>query len=357
MKKIRSYILKGKEVVIGLEDSKKSWLVCARSGRTVVHEASMTASYAILRSYFRNKFPECKIRVMYEAGFRGFELHDRLVADGYDCVVTPPHTVTQEKCSKKKNDRIDCRRLAKNYENGDYRACHVPSRQQREDRQMVRVLNQIQKDITRACNRIRRTIEYHGLEEHFSNGEWSERKYREVEEKMKAIPMSDSLRFVFEMLFRSLREERAKKLDVLRRLRTLVCSDGYRDRVKLLQSAPGIGPLTAIRLALEWGDVSRFKSKEDFGAFLGLIPSEHSSGEQDHKGHITKQGNRSVRWWLIESAWVAIRHDPVLLEKYQTIISHSGSSKKAIVAVARKLAIRLRAVLLSGIPYQLGVIE
>jgi transposase len=68
MEKIREYVLKGKDVYVGLEDSKKSWKVCVRSGRLVVHETSMPAEYENLRGYFHNKFPECRIRVMYEAG-------------------------------------------------------------------------------------------------------------------------------------------------------------------------------------------------------------------------------------------------------------------------------------------------
>jgi len=67
-----------------------------------------------------------------------------------------------------------------------------------------------------------------------------------------------------------------------------------------LKSAPGIGMLTAIRLTLEWGDVSRFGRKEDFASFLGMVPSDYSSGEQERHGHITEQGNRSVRGWLVE---------------------------------------------------------
>ena len=92
MRKIQDFVLKGKKIFVGLEDSKKTWKVCVRSERIVVHEASMSAEYENIRNYFRNKFPECKIRVMYEAGFRGFEWHDLLVGDGWECVVTPPHT-------------------------------------------------------------------------------------------------------------------------------------------------------------------------------------------------------------------------------------------------------------------------
>ncbi len=130
----------------------------------VVQETSMPAQYEVLRNYFHNKFPECRIKVMYEAGFRGFELHDQLVADGWECVVTPPHTVTEEKCQRKKNDRADCRRLAKNLETNDYHSCFVPNKELREDRQVSRTCGQVQTDINRVCNRIRRTLEFHGLD-------------------------------------------------------------------------------------------------------------------------------------------------------------------------------------------------
>ena len=86
------------------------------------------------------------------------------------------------------------------------------------------------------------------------------------------------------------------------------------------------------------------------------MPSDYSSGDQERRGHITKQGNRSVRRWLVESAWVAIRYDPALLEKFQRVLRNCGSKKIAIVAVARKLALRLRRVLLTGESYAIGVV-
>lgn len=357
MKKIREYVLKDKDIYVGLEDSKMSWKICVRNQRTVVQECTMPASYEVLRNYFHNKFPDCRIRVMYEAGFRGFNLHDQLVGDGWECIVTPPHTVTQEKCSLQKNDRIDCRRLAKNNENGDYRACAVPSRRLREDRQVSRLYGQLQRDIVRVCSRIRRGIEFHGLERHFPPGKWTSARYREAQEWIKTSEVSEQLKFVFAQLFGELNWLRSSRLEVMRRLRELSKQEPYKKTVGLLRSAPGIGFLTSIRLAFEWGDVGRFERKEEFASFLGLIPSDYSTGEQVHKGHITKQGNRQVRSMLVESSWMAIRYDPVLLDKYQQVKLHSGSGKKAIVAVAHKLALRLRAVLISGTPYELGLVE
>jgi len=351
------YILRKERVFVGLEDAKRTWSLCVRSGGMIVHETSMPAKYGVLRSYFHNKFPECQIQVMYEAGFGGFELHDQLVADGWECVVTPPHTVTEEKCQRKKNDRTDCRRLAKNLENGDYRKCFVPDKGLREDRQISRTCGQVQADITRVCNRIRRMLEFHGLDNGLPAGRWSGAAYAQLRQHLKKVEMSDSLRFSFEVMFRELENLRQLKKELVLQLRKLARSDRYRGSVRLLMSAPGIGMLTAIRLTLEWGDLSRFGRKEDFASFLGLVPSDYSSGDQEHRGHITKQGNRSVRWWLTESSWVAIRHDPVLLDKFRRVLRHCGSKKKAIVAVARKLALRLRKVWLSGEPYVVGVVE
>jgi len=163
MRKMQEYILKGNRIFIGLEDSKKTWKVCVRSDRMIVHETSMPAEYEIFKTYLMNHFPDCTITVMYEAGFQGFWLHDLLEEDGIDYIVTPANKVTWAKDDRVKTDKRDARRLAQNLENGDYVSCHVPDRERREDRQISRTLTQVQKDITATKNRIRRFLDYHGL--------------------------------------------------------------------------------------------------------------------------------------------------------------------------------------------------
>lgn len=357
MKNQTQEVLRKEKIFVGLEDSKKTWVICVRSGGVVIQETSMPADYEALRNYFRNKFPECQIQVIYEAGFRGFELHDQLVADGRECVVTPPHTVTEEKCQRKKNDRTDCRRLARNLENGDYHTCFVPDKEQREDRQISRTYGQVQSDIQRVCNRIRKMLEFHGLDDDLPPGNWSATMYKKLKRHLNELEISDSLRFSFHVMLRELEYLQGLKKELIQQLQRLAVSDRYKESVELLKSAPGIGMRTAIRLVMEWGDVSRFKRKEEFASFLGLIPSDYSSGEKERQGHITKQGNRGVRAWLVESSWVAIRKDPVLLDKFRRVLKNCGSKKKAIVAVARKLAMRLRRILLSKEPYVVGVVE
>jgi transposase len=351
------YILKGQLVFVGLEDSKRTWKICVRSGGIVVNEASMPAKYDVLHNYLRNRFPECKITVMYEAGFRGFDLHDKLRADGWECVVTPPHTVMQEKCQRQKNDRIDCRRLAKNLERNDYKICHVFDKQQREDRQISRMYEQNQKDITRVCNRIRRTLEFHGLDSHFDPGAWRKRDYITARERLEGMEISSSLWFSLQTYFDTLEKLWQLKKEILKKLSELAKTERYQKNVEIVKSAPGIGKLTAIRLVLELGDMTRFKRKEEFGSFIGLIPSDYSTGETDRKGHITKQGNHALRGWLIESSWVAIKYDPVLLDKYQRVFKNCNSKKKAIVAVAKKLAMRIRTMLITQQPYIIGQVR
>ncbi len=107
MRKMQNHIVKSNRIFIGLEDSKRTWKICVRCDKMIVQETSMPADYKVLYSYLQNKFPDCQIQVMYEAGFSGFWLHDKLQSDGIECIVTPAHKVTQAKVSKFKTDKVD----------------------------------------------------------------------------------------------------------------------------------------------------------------------------------------------------------------------------------------------------------
>jgi transposase len=353
MEKMIKFIAKNKDIFVGLEDSKRSWKLCVRSEKIVIQETSMPAKYEALKSYFRNNFPGCKIKIIYEAGFKGFTLHDRLISDGFECVVTPPHTVTQEKDNRVKCDKIDARRLALNLENGDYKTCCVPDKELREDRQISRMLIQVQKDINKCKNRIRKFLDFHGYDEEFPAGTWYEREYKALEEFKFPEPLNAQMDIYLSTLKHF--AETKKKLTEL--LKALTKKKRYARVFELFESAPGVGWYTAIRLILEWGtDIAqRFKTDKKIASFTGLTSSEFSTGETVKRGRITGQGNRSVRAWLIESAWTAYKRDPALLHKFQEVYQHTSSKKKAIVAVARKLAVRLRALVGTDTPYQIGV--
>lgn len=81
-RRIQDFVIRGKEIFVGLEDSKKTWKIAVRCEKTVIHEAAMEARYPLLIRYLRHRFPECTIHLIYEAGFKGFNLYDQLVEDG-----------------------------------------------------------------------------------------------------------------------------------------------------------------------------------------------------------------------------------------------------------------------------------
>lgn len=352
MKKMINYTAKNQKIYIGLEDSKKTWKLCVRSNGIAIQETSMPAQYKILHSYLKKNYPGCSIKIIYEAGFKGFTLADKLNNDGFHCVVTPAHTVTQEKNNKIKCDKIDARRLAKILENNDYKSCTIPDKELREDRQISRTLIQVQKDITRTKNRIRKLLDFHGYDESFPAGIWYESHYRQL--KNHSFP--ESLQYCIDLHLNMLDHLLGTKKALTKKLKELTKKDRYSETAKTISSAPGIGWFTAIRLVLEWGnDFTRFKTDKSIAAFTGLVCSEYSTGDAIRKGRITGQGNSMIRSWLIEAAWTAYKRDPALLHKFEAVYRHSSSKKKAIVAVARKLVVRLRAMVLNNQPYIIGL--
>lgn len=355
MKKMRTYKLKGKKVFIGIDVAKRKYSLNVRNDKMTVEMLNIPADYEVLGNHLRNQYPLCDIYVIYEAGFSGFGLHDYLTAQGVTCIVTPPTSVTMEKVDKKKCDSRDAARLAKNLENGDYKECFVPDKERREDRLVSRKLEQIQKDLTREKNRVRRLFDFCDLNGKNTSERWyasdwvAARKLSQMD-----TPLGLCLRIHFEhidLLLKHRREARKALFEIGQKER-------YERAVEILSSMPGIGVFSATRLILEWGeDWSRFATAAKVSGYSGLTASEYSTGDHQYRGHVTGQSRGVIRAILIQCAWVAIRYDPVLLRKYNRISKNSGSKKKAIVGVARKMVVRMRAIMISGREYETGLIE
>ena len=136
----------------------------------------------------------------------------------------------------------------------------------------------------------------------------------------------------------------------------MMCRQQYKEKSAIAMSVPGIGPITAMLFLLEVGDVLRFKNFDALNDFVGLCPDTHSSGNKEQSTGITKRHHKQLRSALIEAAWQSIRTDPAMMESYEALTKRMKSTQ-AIIRIARKLLRRLRAVLISGIPYQKGVVE
>jgi transposase len=121
------------------------------------------------------------------------------------------------------------------------------------------------------------------------------------------------------------------------------------------RNVPGIGLIAAMEFLVEFQDVSRFRGAEQIAVYVGLTSSQYSSAEKIRMGRITGIGKNGLRVILVEASWKLITKDGVMREKYSRIKARSGG-KRAIVAIARTLLLKLRRILLDGCPYAMGVI-
>jgi transposase len=123
-----------------------------------------------------------------------------------------------------------------------------------------------------------------------------------------------------------------------------------RPQARRLMTHPGVGPVTALATEVFLGDPARFADGKAVGSYIGLIPSEYSSGDRQRRGRLTKQGNPMLRFLWCEAAIHAARRDPALGRFYRRKLQQKGLGK-ARVAVARKLGIRLWVLLRDEIDY------
>ena len=298
-----------------------------------------------------DRYRDCSIQVVYEAGYFGFWLHDRVVAYGAHCIVTPPSLLPQEYGNRVKTDRRDSRKLAYLSAKGMLRRVWVPTLEERYHRQVVRRRRQLVGDRVRTQNRIKAELRFYGIELVEPRGPWP----RVYVERLWSIRfgnrwMQQSFQRLLEQ-YEFLSEQIAKQTKLLRELSQIPL---YRGRVKILQSVPGIGLIGAMELLVELQDVSRFRRAEHLAAYVGLTPSQYSSAEKIRMGRITRSGKNGLRGTLVEASWMLITKDRAMREKYDRIKARSGA-KRAIVAIARTLLLRSRRILLDGRPYVLGL--
>jgi transposase len=353
MAKIDMTIARDQEVFVGIDVSKRSYSVAIRCGQEVVHGSTVPARYEHLRALWA-RLPGCQIHAVYEAGFSGFGLYDALCRDGIDARVTPPSKVPRSG-DRVKTDRLDAKKLAQELARGTLRRCRVPEPAIRADREWSRYLTQLTVQQTRLQAQIKMRLAWHDLTPSADGPRRWSRAYRA---EVLAMAGGDGpLATILRNMLERLGDVERHRTQAKRTLRQLAKTEPYRRSVELMQSVPGIGWLTAIRLVLEWGDLSVFRNGAAFASYLGLTPTESSSGDRVCRGAITRQGNRWVRAWLIESAWRAITIDPALQARFHRLAPGPANKKRAIVAVARTLALRLRACWLSGQPYTIGVVR
>jgi transposase len=291
---------------------------------------------------------------VYEAGFCGFWIHDELERSGIKCtIVNPADVPTKHKEQVTKTDRVDARKLARGLRNGEFESIYVPSRDALEDRSLVRARLQFIRKQTRCKNQIKSLLYFYGITlPEDTNRYWSNRFITWLEQvRMEQASGDQTLKLLLEELHH-LRETIAS---LTKQIRVLALSNKYCESVQYLHSIPGISSLTAMTLLTELVDINRFESVDKLASYVGIVPGQHSSGEQEIITGLITRRNAFLKYVLIESAWVAVKKDPALILTFNKL-THRMPKNKAIVRIARKLLSRIMFVVKHKQSYQLGMV-
>ena len=339
-------LIQGEELFVGIDLHKRRWHATIRTFDVEIFSSSIAGSWEDLRRIL-SRYKGCRINAVYEAGYLGFWLFDLLTHYGVNCIVTPPSLIPQEYGNRVKTDRLDSRKLAQLLAKGLLKSVWVPNAKERFHRQVIRRRRQLVGDRVRTQNRIKSELYFYGVDLPAPQGKWTQVYFTNLQRiKFKNHWMQQSFKRLLEQ-YEFLCAQIDKQTQLLKQLAQLGL---YRDRVKILRSIPGIGILTAMEILLELQDVSCFRRPEQLAAYVGLTPSQFSSADKIRMGRITRAGKTTVRAALVESCWHLIRKDTAMRKKYEQIKARAGG-KRAIVAIARNLILRIRKMLLDNQPY------
>lgn len=285
----------------------------------------------------------------YEASAQGFGLCDELTAAGIACHVLAPTKMERSARSRKsKCDQKDAQAILEVLRGhllggNELPAVWIPDPELRDDREAVRSRLEVATKAVRVRAQIKMLLKRQGVRKPSTVGiKWT-RKYKAWLlglAKDEAV-LGLGARVALGSLLRQLQalEDEVAALDLA--LSALASSDRYRAAVQELLTLKGVGVLTALVFVTELGDLTRFTNRRQLGAYLGLAPSLHESGEvNDRKGHITRQGSARVRKVLCQAVWSRVRTDAAEREWYQAVVARNPHHKKiAVVGAMRRLAV------------------
>jgi transposase len=339
------------DIFAGLDVDKKSIAATFSDHGTLSKSLRLPYSATHLLNYVNKHFAEKRIAFVYEAGPTGFGLHDELLAGNHKCLVVTPSTVPSERGRRVKTNRLDSKNLSERLRGGELRGVQVPNRAYRELRHLVQLRDVHTKDLTASKQRIKALLLYEGIEFPEPSGHWNVRAIA----GLRQLPCSSEVRFKLDHLIGTLYFHFNSAATVQKRIRQFCKQDSELQRsITLLTSLPGVGSITAAQAVARLGDWRELKNVRQIAGFLGLVSSEHSTGEKVNRGPITRSGDSRLRNKLIQCAWVAIKKDPELRAFYRSVYQRQPkkvAARKAIVAVARKLTTRICVVLKEQRPY------
>lgn len=346
---------------VGLDVHKESITIgVAEEGRGEAEDlATIPNELTVLLKHLKRLGPAESLRCCYEAGPTGYGLHRELSARGISCVVVAPSLVPVQSGNKVKTDRRDAAKLSRFLRSGDLTAVYVPDEASEAMRDLERARDDAKKSERVGRHQLGKFLLRHGRR--YDGGtSWTQAhlawiRSQTFKHEAQQHVLVDYLHTVEEVSSRVTRLEQ--------NIADLVGSWNQAPLVTALQALRGIRLIAAVIIVAELGDLSRFKSPRQLMAYLGLVPSEHSTGQSTRRGRITRTGNAHARWVLVESAWsyrfgprmseeIRRRNQEVALgvqkiawkaqlrlhKRYTRLLARGKNKQRTITALARELA-------------------
>jgi transposase len=287
-------------------------------------------------------------RVVYEAGPTGFGLVRQLRSAGYSAEVIAPSKVPTMPGPEAKSDRLGCRKLAVFAQKGLLRPVRVPTEPEEADRQVVRLREQLVRKLRVIRQQIKALLLQRGIAEPAGLAHWT----AAAVDALRQLALDAELRFCLDVMLDERQHAVEQVARVTRRLGELAKADRHRATASTLRTVPGAGPITAMTFRVELHDPGRFRDGGRVARMIGLAPQVLQSGPARREGRLLKSGNARLRTVLIEAAWRWVAGDEAAKSRYRRLVASTGNGKKAIVGMARRLAILPWRPSLGGGPYR-----
>jgi transposase len=330
-------LLEGERLFVGIDVHKRTYTVAIWSSERKLLTTWTQPSDDELVVAKLSPIADHVAEVVYEAGPTGFTLARALRAAGFNTNVIAPSQTPEKKGRHSKNDPRDSRTLAEYACKDLLRRVYVPTPQEEADRQVTRMREAQRKKLQRTKCQIKSFLLMHGIAEPDGLKNWAAGSVDELHR----IELGAELRFSLDTLLIDYEHQVAQMKRLTAKVEELAESDRHREAVKYMRTVGGVGLITAVTMRTELPSPERFEEGTEITASIGFVPYRIQSGNQEYEGPIEKMGNSHLRAALVEGAWRWVARDPAARAHYDRLVANTGNGKKAIVGVARKLAILL----------------
>lgn len=350
MSKVKELHFEGKTICCGIDVHKTNWKVNTRMDFMELTGFSQDPDPKLLSNYFKKNYPGAKVKAVYEAGFCGFGIQRSLTELGIECIVVNAADVpSSDKERKRKDDKVDARKLSRELAEGSLKGIYIPEIGMEHVRVLVRERYRLVQDQTRCKNRIKHMLMCNGIGLSFTR--WSGKSIKELEK----VECSTALKAALNLAIGEYKQIRTLLKDATLAIRNTAQEAPFVQTQKYIQSIDGIGLINGMVIQTEIQDIKRFKTLDSLCDYAGFVPDISSSAERMVIRGITFRCNEFLRKALIESSWILIRKDPAMLMKYNEYRKRMNKNK-AIIRIGKHLLSRIRYVWSKQKEYERGIV-